>query len=148
MFAALYNGARPQGLGFLHYNAEPMTAETARNQHDIFGYFDYVNGRVMKVDLSGDELNPSLYDRDNGAGAAARIINGLKTTGDVNPEEAELAHLEGRRNAAMLMKEHVHDESHVGEKGRMAIVHLGVKEFADELEPKLDEVLYDEDDES
>ena len=40
-------------------------------------YFDYLKGRVMKIDLSGDsELDPRLYDRDNGAGAAERAIAG------------------------------------------------------------------------
>lgn len=37
-------------------------------------YFDYLQGRVMKVDLAGDELDPRLYDRDNGEGAARRAI--------------------------------------------------------------------------
>lgn len=37
-------------------------------------YFDYLKGRVMKVDLSGDKLNPFLYDRDNGQGAAAAAL--------------------------------------------------------------------------
>jgi len=29
----------------------------------------------MKVDLSGDEFDPRMYDRDNGQGAALRAIN-------------------------------------------------------------------------
>lgn len=37
-------------------------------------YFDYLKGRVMKVDLCGNEFDPWLYDRDNGRGAAARAI--------------------------------------------------------------------------
>ena len=41
-------------------------------------YFDYVKGRVMKVDLSGDEFSPRLYDRDNGQGAAEGVINALR----------------------------------------------------------------------
>ncbi len=41
-------------------------------------YFDYVKGRVMKVHISGDELYPGLYDRDNGEGAAAAAIDAIR----------------------------------------------------------------------
>lgn len=37
-------------------------------------YFDYLNGRPMKADISGDVFDPRLYDRDRGAGAAARAL--------------------------------------------------------------------------
>jgi hypothetical protein len=40
--------------------------------------FDYVHGRCMKVDLSGKDLDPYLYDRNNGEGAARRIIAALR----------------------------------------------------------------------
>ena len=53
-----------------------MTVEEAEmhfNDADD-GYFDYLNGRVMKIDLSEDMLDPWLYDRDNGEGAAARAL--------------------------------------------------------------------------
>jgi hypothetical protein len=40
-------------------------------------YFDYLQGRVMKVSLEGDELDARLYDRDNGEGAAAEAISAL-----------------------------------------------------------------------
>ena len=42
-------------------------------------YFDYLYGKVMKVDLSKDSFNPFLYDRDNFPGAALQIIRGLRT---------------------------------------------------------------------
>jgi hypothetical protein len=41
-------------------------------------YFDYLRGRVMKVDLSKDAFDPWLYDRDNGAGAAERAVSRLR----------------------------------------------------------------------
>jgi hypothetical protein len=81
VLATLYNHSRQQGLGFLHTrSALPMSddqaaAELNANPH---GYFDYLHGRVMKVDLTGEELDPRLYDRDNGAGAAARAIGQLQ----------------------------------------------------------------------
>lgn len=42
-------------------------------------YFDYVLGRVMKVNLAGDSMRTGLYNRDNGANAAERIISELRT---------------------------------------------------------------------
>lgn len=75
VLAKLYNAARPQGMGFLHYTAQDMTAEEAKELlSDGRAYFDYLKGRVMKVNLSGDLLCPVLYDRDNGEGAARRAL--------------------------------------------------------------------------
>ena len=75
VLAALYNHARPQGMGFLHFDPKPMTVEQAK---EILAtgqtYFDYVKGRVMKVDLSKNFLDTWLYDRDNGPGAAENAI--------------------------------------------------------------------------
>lgn len=41
-------------------------------------YFDYLYGRVMKVNITHDEFDPWLYDRDNGNGAAQRAIDNLR----------------------------------------------------------------------
>ncbi len=70
----LYNAARPLGLGHLHYTPDDMTIEEAHELLKEQTYFDYLNGRVMKVDLSGDILDTWLYDRDNGPGAAKRAL--------------------------------------------------------------------------
>lgn len=53
-----------------------MSAQEAEKHLDGSGdgYFDYLKGRVMKVSISGDSLDPRLYDRDNGQGAAARAL--------------------------------------------------------------------------
>lgn len=75
VLAALYNNSRPQGMGFLHSDDVPLTKNEAWDLLDQSTYFDYLKGRVMKIDLSGDELNPALYDRDNGEGAAERAIS-------------------------------------------------------------------------
>jgi hypothetical protein len=79
VLAALYNASKPQGRGFMKYNPAPMTRETAEQLLQHGTYFDYLSGRVMKVDLSGDELDPWGYDRDNGQGAAKRVIAALKS---------------------------------------------------------------------
>lgn len=79
LLAALYNHAKPQGMGYLHYNPVPMTVTEAE---EIFAtgqrYFDYLKGRVMKVDLSGEDLSVGLYDRDNGSGSAERVVSTLR----------------------------------------------------------------------
>ncbi|MBI2099338.1 hypothetical protein HYT45_02925 [Candidatus Uhrbacteria bacterium] len=76
---ALYNRARCQGVGFLHFDPTPMTVEEAQKILDSFQkgrriYFDYLKGRVMKVDITSDALDMRLYDRDNGQGAAEYAI--------------------------------------------------------------------------
>ena len=79
VLAALYNRSRPQGMGFLHFDPTPMTLEQARAilaNGDTS--FDYLKGRVMKVDLSVNSLDPWLYDRDNGAGSAERALSVLR----------------------------------------------------------------------
>jgi len=75
VLAKLYNASKPQGIGLLHYDSKKMTTEQAQvilNTGQT--YFDYLKGRVMKIDLSSDELDTRLYDRDNGPGAAARAL--------------------------------------------------------------------------
>lgn len=84
VLAALYNRAQPQGLGILHFTPEDMTVAEARELLEQGGrpHFDYLRGRVMKVMLDGDALDPRLYDRDNGDGAAEDALRtaGLLTT--------------------------------------------------------------------
>lgn len=75
VLAALYNAAKPQGMGFLSYDPKPMTVEEAQEILDSGQtYFDYVFGRVMKVDLSKDELWTATYNRDNGYDAAEKAL--------------------------------------------------------------------------
>ena len=109
VLAALYNASKPLGMGMLHFDPAEMTEEDANalierltggklqaqymgdadagtsDTHAFGGasqtklYFDYVKGRVMKVDITGDELNPWGFDRDNGEGAAERAIAPLRS---------------------------------------------------------------------
>ena len=78
VLAALYNASQPLGMGFLQYDPTPMTAEVARPILEGQTYFDYLKGRVMKIKLVGDEIDPWLYDRDNGQGAAAKAIDAIR----------------------------------------------------------------------
>lgn len=79
VLAALYNNARPQGMGHLQYKPESMSPQEAQTILDTGQtYFDYLKGRVMKVQLKGNSFNPVLYDRDNGTGAAMVVIESLR----------------------------------------------------------------------
>lgn len=92
VLAALYNASQAQGLGLLHYDPAEMTREEAEKLLSRYTYFDYLKGRVMKVDLSGSVLRPQLYDRDNGPGAAARAIEGIRgaDASGTGPEESSI----------------------------------------------------------
>jgi len=77
VLAKLYNASKPLGMGVLHFDPSEMTVDQAQEIIDKEGLrFDYLKGRVMKVNLEGDELSVSGFDRDNGQGAAERAING------------------------------------------------------------------------
>lgn len=72
---ALYNAAKPQGMGMLHFISGDMPeGEAAQLIANGCGYFDYHKGRVMKIDVTKAEPDYRLYDRDNGHGAGARAI--------------------------------------------------------------------------
>lgn len=79
VLAVLYNNSKPQGLGFLHFEPKEMTVAEAEEILKQTTDFDYLKGRVMKVDLSSDDgFEEWLYDRDNGNGAAQRAIDELR----------------------------------------------------------------------
>jgi len=76
VLAKLFNSSKQQGMGFMDSSGaggmSQSEAEVIINGGQT--YFDYLKGRVMKIDLSGDGLDPFLYDRDNGEGAAAAAL--------------------------------------------------------------------------
>lgn len=84
VLCALYEVAKPLGFGHLHYKPGPMPIDRARELIEAHSLadgrmmFDYVAGRVLKVDLGGDTFKPWLFDRDNGKGAAAAAIAALR----------------------------------------------------------------------
>lgn len=79
VLAALYNNSKPIGLGLLQFDPKEMMVTEAEELLKQTTYFDYLKGRVMKVDLSSsDGFEEWLYDRDNGNGAAQRAIESLK----------------------------------------------------------------------
>jgi len=77
VLAALYNWARlPAGMH--HADFPQMTMEEAQKMLDSGQtHFDYVKGRVLKIDLSSDSLDSFKYNKDNGPNAAEAIIETL-----------------------------------------------------------------------
>jgi len=74
---ALYGAASSPGLGMLHRTEEPMSIEEAEELVANQPYFDYLKGRVMKIDLRKDTMRTDLYNRDNGFELAERLIEEL-----------------------------------------------------------------------
>lgn len=80
LLQALYEQAQPQGQGYLQYSSSPLSYEEAKSILERQrGHIDYLHGRVMKVDLSGDTFSTRLYNRDNGQGAAESIVQRLQS---------------------------------------------------------------------
>ena len=141
VLAALYNASRPLGMGFISYDSKPMTKEEAAVFLEKTTYFDYLNGRVMKIDLSGDELNPRLYDRDNGEGAAWRVIETLRRTGETNPIITQEIHRRGTLAAADSAKESLAENTTTKVEGERAVVTLGLSDVVSELRPAIDSAI-------
>lgn len=76
---ALYNASHVQGMGFLAV-VDNYTLEEAKRDYEASPskYFDYLHGRVLKVDLSGDSFDSRLFDRDCGEGAAEKAIDAIR----------------------------------------------------------------------
>ncbi len=79
VLVALCNATTPAGLGALHANG-PVTEEQAAEFLARGSYVDYCFGRPIKVDFSGDEFDPVLFNRDAGHGAAERAIERLRAS--------------------------------------------------------------------
>ena len=75
VLCALYDRARQQGLGLLNPRGrEPLGKEEAAGLLQQGTRFGYLAGRVLKVDLGCDALDPWLYDLNNGHGAAREAL--------------------------------------------------------------------------
>lgn len=145
VLAALYNGSKPQAFGFIHYTPQPMTEQEAAATIVNQGFsFDYLNGRVMKIDISNDDVHTQGYDQDNGTGAVEGIINALRNTNDVNTETIETLHLENTRQSALFAKSHLDDNPTIKINGNVIEYGLGLSEAKPYIEDKLNDILGDE----
>lgn len=142
VLAALYNASKPQGMGFLHYDPEPMTVEDARKLIERNHVrFDYLKGRVMKIDLSTDELDTWGYDRDNGQDAAQKALDAMKASGNVNDAAIVRTHNANMQVAALSTRALLDDETRIQRHGSATIMTMGLSDMAEHLEPKIDKVL-------
>ena len=100
---SLYEHSHVQGLGaFQAVHMGVPTLEYFAGLLEQGTYFDYLGGRVLKVELSGDEFDERLYDRDCGEGAAQRAVDSVRTeqeggkdaAGNKDGEKKELSMLE------------------------------------------------------
>jgi hypothetical protein len=73
-FVALYNASHQQGMGHMHAPMSRMSIDEADFHLAQDTYIDYHRGRVIKTDFSGGETSTALYNRDNGEGAAERVL--------------------------------------------------------------------------
>lgn len=138
VLAALYNASKPQGMGFLHYDPSPMSVEQAEELLKQGTDFDYLMGRVMKVDLGGDTLDPWLYDRDNGQGAAAAAIASLQSTSNANNETISKSHSDRTFLSALDAEAHLNEQSGVAYMPNgIPVFNLGLDNFKQQLEPKV-----------
>lgn len=146
VLAALYNASKPQGMGMLQYDAKSMTEQEAE---DLFKkmdeiqqrpHFDYLKGRVMKVDLSckmGEAFDPWGYDRDNGQGAAQKAIDALRATNNPDNPESRLTHETATLKAADNVKGHLREKTVV----RDGVIRLGLDDVKDVLGAATDRVI-------
>jgi hypothetical protein len=93
LLSALYSRAQVLGMGRLQAQLGDLTPEEAAvlvTRHSSGGgksiYFDYLHGRVMKVEIGGDTLDTRLYNRDNGDGAAEAIVAALRAKAPIPGE--------------------------------------------------------------
>lgn len=78
LLVELYNHSHQQGLGMLQ-PAKNLTVEDAKKLLEQTTSFDYLYGKVMKINLSNDEqFEERLYDRDNGQGAAQKVVDEMR----------------------------------------------------------------------
>ena len=88
VLAALYNRAKVQGIGVFRQPNGNMSKDEAQaildadQKNDRTPYFDYLNGRVMKVNLARDEVQTALYNRDNGIDAAETVLSLLSPSSE------------------------------------------------------------------
>lgn len=112
LLAALFNNSKPMGLGFLHASGKPMTTEEADAilKRGVT-CFDHLQGRVMKVDIGGDEMYGDLYNRDNGQGAAEAVVSSLRLGNDPASEDRSAEFRQGLDNVIANAKPTRTDEN-------------------------------------
>lgn len=77
LLAVLWSGQRP--AGFFNEQTWAMPGFNKEKATEaVKTYIDYFCGRAIKTNLSQNEVDPWLYDRDAGQGAFAEAVKSLK----------------------------------------------------------------------
>lgn len=93
---ALYDNSHVEGMGFMHAAPEgTVTEDRCRELLEKNTAYDYLYGRVMKVDLAGDEFDERLYDRDCGEGAAQRAVDSITQAQESEKPKEEAGQKDG-----------------------------------------------------
>lgn len=103
---SLWHNSHAQGMSFLGLPQKEFTLERAQELIKERGYnpegenrpnclyFDYVDGHVIKCNITGDTFDEQLYERDCGEGAALKAVEYVEQHKldeiDVVPSEFEL----------------------------------------------------------
>ena len=73
----IWQGQIPAGYFAMSGIRGPVfNEETAKEA--VKKHIDYFCGRAIKTNLSGDEIDPYLYDRDAGQGKFAQIVDAMR----------------------------------------------------------------------
>lgn len=156
VLAALFNASAPGGLGFLQAQHGPdvMTEADAQQYIDLGTSpdpgssgrgdlrYDYLLGRPLKLDLSGDSFDPWGFDRDNGGdGSAQKVIDQLRETNQVTSDEQQaLTRDRTLVNAHEIMGD-INTTSRMSTNGDVGVFELGNEDIAEPLEKAVDHVV-------
>ena len=73
----LWTNMKPAAFFAMSGRPSPSFDESAAKKV-VGDYIDYFQGRAIKTDLSKDEVNPRLYDRDAGSGTFKRVVESMR----------------------------------------------------------------------
>jgi hypothetical protein len=93
----------------------------------------------MKIDLSGDEMDARLYNRDNGGGAAEMVVSEIRL-GDANTPMIRRLHKTGAKVSARDALEYAQTKTTV--EGNSVI--LGADDASEDLKKAANKVLAQE----
>jgi hypothetical protein len=74
-----------------------------------------------------------------GEGVAQNALLALYETKNINPEEVQSAHATSTRNSASIVRNHIDEEG----KYENGAIHLGLRDVADVLGPRVDKAIKD-----
>lgn len=78
LLAGLHNNTKAIGLGKFQDIGRDMLVTEAQDHIDDRGYgYDYLCGRPLKVDISGDKFDSRLYDRNAGERIGQKVVDNL-----------------------------------------------------------------------